>query len=142
MICPHCLSANCFRSRRSGAMDFVFTLSACKPWRCHTCARRFYSWRVALSLSCFAHCPRCGSFDLDYVSPDRVRTGGMLLAKRLLRIPAYRCDPCRKSFFSVRPFRRILPSAAETKTEPSAGYAGYNGKRILNLPSNSSGLSQ
>jgi len=24
--------------------------------------------------------------------------------------PAYRCDPCREKFFSVLPFRRILPA--------------------------------
>ena len=110
MICPQCRSADCFRSHRSGMMDFAFTLAGCRPWRCHTCDRRFYSWRVALSFSRFAHCPRCGNFDLERISRDRVEDGTMFLAKRLLHFPAYRCDPCRERFFSIRPVRRILPS--------------------------------
>jgi hypothetical protein len=36
----------------------------------------------------------------------------MLFVKRLLRFPAYRCDPCRERFFSIKPFRKILPSMA------------------------------
>jgi hypothetical protein len=124
MICPQCRSADCFRSHRSGMMDFVFTLAGCRPWRCHTCDRRFYSWRVALSFSRFAHCPRCGNFDLERISRDRVEDGTMFLAKRLLHFPAYRCDPCRERFFSIRPVRRILPSmppGAERKDPVAVG---------------------
>jgi len=93
-------------------VDFAFTLAGCRPWRCRTCDRRFYTWRVALSFSHIAHCPRCGNFDLDQISRDRVEDGSLALVKRLLRFPAYRCDPCRERFFSIRPFRRILPSMA------------------------------
>jgi hypothetical protein len=124
MICPQCRSADCFRSHRSGMMDFVFTLAGCRPWRCHTCDRRFYSWRVALSFSRFAHCPRCGNFDLERISRDRVEDGTMFLAKRLLHFPAYRCDPCRERFFSIRPVRKILPSmpsGAERKDPVAVG---------------------
>jgi hypothetical protein len=90
--------------------DFLFTLSGAKPWRCQTCERRFYAWRVAASLSHYAHCSKCGNFDLKSISRDRVEKGTLVAAKRLLRVPAYRCDPCRERFFSFRPFRRILPS--------------------------------
>jgi len=124
MICPQCRSADCFRSHRSGVLDFAFTLAGCRPWRCHTCDRRFYSWRVALSFACFAHCPRCGNFDLDHISRERVEYGAMLFVKRLLHFPAYRCDPCRERFFSIRPFRKILPSmapASEHKEEVAVG---------------------
>jgi len=121
MICPQCRSADCFRSHRSGVMDFAFTLAGCRPWRCHTCDRRFYSWRVALPFSYFAHCPKCGNFDLDRISRERVEYGAMIFIKRLLHLPAYRCDPCRERFFSIRPFRKILPSmqpaAADKETE-------------------------
>lgn len=36
--------------------------------------------------------------------------GALLFLKRMLALPAYRCDPCREKFFSVLPFRRIVPS--------------------------------
>ena len=111
MICPRCRSAECFRSRRSGAIDFAFTLLACRPWRCHSCERRFYAWRVAISFSHFAHCPRCGNFDIDPIARDRVERGTLILLKRLLNFPAYRCDPCRERFFTIRPYRKILPSS-------------------------------
>ena len=124
MICPQCRSAACFRSHRSGVVDFVFTLAGSRPWRCHTCDRRFYAWRVALCFSLFAHCPRCGNFDLDHISRERVENGSGAFVKRLLRFPAYRCDPCRERFFSIRPFRKILPSmtpAAEHKEPVAVG---------------------
>ncbi len=116
MICPQCRSADCFRSHRSGPIDFAFTLAGARPWRCHTCDRRFYAWRVAFWFCRFAHCPRCGNFDLDHISRDRVDEGSLLFAKRLLHFPAYRCDPCRERFFSIRRHRKILPSMI-----PSAG---------------------
>jgi hypothetical protein len=44
------------------------------------------------------------------VARERVNDGGMVFLKRFLGFPAYRCDPCRQRFFSIRPYRRILPS--------------------------------
>jgi uncharacterized protein with PIN domain len=73
---------------------------------------------VAVSFSGYAHCPRCGNFDLEHIARDRVQDGVLLFLQRFLGFPAYRCDPCRQKFFSLRPFRRILPSmvpAAERK---------------------------
>jgi hypothetical protein len=116
MICPQCFGTDCSRSRRSGAIDFVFTLFGCKPWRCR-CGQRFHALRVALSFSHFAHCSKCGNFDLIHLSPDRVKEGTMLFAKRLLHFPAYRCHPCRENFFSIRLYRRGLGQAsAESQT--------------------------
>jgi putative component of membrane protein insertase Oxa1/YidC/SpoIIIJ protein YidD len=118
MICPQCRSAECFRSHRAGVADFLFTLGGCRPWRCKTCELRFYASRVAVFHCHFAHCPKCGNFDLEHISRERVERGTLLFAKRLLRFRAYRCDPCRERFFSIRPFRRILAStvaAAEPK---------------------------
>lgn len=112
MICPQCRSADCYRSHRVGWMDFLLTAGGCRPWRCQTCERRFYAWRVAVAHARFVHCPRCGNFDLDRSLRDRVDSGPLLWARRLLRVPAYRCDSCRKRFFSVRSVRRILPSMA------------------------------
>jgi uncharacterized protein with PIN domain len=55
----------------------------------------------------YAHCARCGNLDLQHVSRDRVPEGALASLKRILHFPAYRCDPCRQRFFSLRPFRRI-----------------------------------
>jgi hypothetical protein len=61
-----------------------------------------------VSLIGFAHCPRCGNVRLSRVSRDRAGYGlGQVVAK-LLRIPAYRCEPCRLKFFTVRPTLKIL----------------------------------
>lgn len=110
MICPQCRSGACYRSRREGFFDFVCTMAGLRPWRCHTCDHRFHARRVAIPFSRYAHCPRCGNFDLERISRDRVEEGTFLALKRLLGFSAYRCDPCRQRFFSVLPFRRILPS--------------------------------
>ena len=110
MICPQCRSADCFRSHRSGTVDFFFTLLNLKPWRCHTCDHRFHGTRVAVTFARYAHCPSCGNFDLEHISRERVEDGTMISIKRLLGFPAYRCDPCRQRFFSVLRFRRIVPS--------------------------------
>jgi uncharacterized protein with PIN domain len=91
-------------------MDFALTLFSLRPWRCHSCDHRFYAWRVAMVFSRFAHCAKCGNFDLEHISRERVDRGTMLMLKRFLAVPAYRCDPCRERFFSARPFRRIVPS--------------------------------
>ncbi len=117
MICPQCRSAECFRSHRSGPADFLFTLAGCRPWRCKTCELRFYARRVALRFLHLAHCPKCGNFDLDRISRERVDGGTLIFAKRLLRFPAYRCDPCRERFFSIRHSRLILPSEREEPAE-------------------------
>lgn len=65
---------------------------------------------MALPFLHYAHCPRCGHFDLERISPERVTWGVLLPLKRWLGFPAYRCDPCRLKFFSVLPSRRILSS--------------------------------
>ena len=96
MICPQCRSADCLRSRRGGILDFFGT----------------HAWRVAFAFAGYAHCWQCGNFDLERVSADRVPPGILSFVKRRLGFPAYRCDPCRVKFFSIRPHRRILPSIA------------------------------
>ena len=115
MICPQCRSGNCYRSHRDGPLDFFGTLIGLRPWRCRTCENRFFGRRVALAFATYAHCRRCGNFDLEQIARERVEEGTLLFLKRLARFPAYRCDPCRKRFFSVLPYRRIVPS-----TRPAA----------------------
>jgi len=62
---------------------------------------------VPASFVIYVHCARCGNLDLQRVSRDRVENDVFAFIKRALHIPAYRCDPCRVRFFSLRPFRRI-----------------------------------
>lgn len=110
MICPQCRNSACYRSHRAGLRDFLFTLLGCRPWRCEACEFRFYGRRAPLRFIRFAHCPKCGNFDLERISRERVEKGTMVGVKRVLKFRALRCDRCRERFFSVRPLRRILPS--------------------------------
>jgi uncharacterized protein with PIN domain len=68
---------------------------------------------VAITFVLHAHCPRCGKLDLRRIA--RKQVSGSLLRRpmRWLHFPAYRCEPCRESFFSLRRFRREAPLTAE-----------------------------
>jgi predicted RNA-binding Zn-ribbon protein involved in translation (DUF1610 family) len=87
--------------------DRFWSFFALRPWRCRTCGIRFYAWQVPAQLVVYVHCPRCGNLDLQRVSRERVVEDLLAPLERALHLPAYRCDPCRFRFFSVRPFRRI-----------------------------------
>jgi len=50
-----------------------------------------------------------------------VEEGTLVFVKRLVGFPAYRCDPCRQKFFSVLPFRRILPSMVPAAARRASG---------------------
>lgn len=109
MICPQCRSVDCFRSHRN-PLDYLLTFFAVRPWRCHTCDKRFHAGKVAIVFARYVHCPKCGNLDLEHISADRVERGTLVALKRWLRFPAYRCSPCRQRFFSVLRFRRIQPA--------------------------------
>jgi uncharacterized protein with PIN domain len=70
---------------------------------------------VAATFERYAHCPRCGNFDLEHISRERVESGTMIVLKRWFGFPAYRCDPCRHRFFSARQFRRIRPATIDAE---------------------------
>ena len=110
MICPQCRSIDCYRSRRAGAIDTFCRLIGLRSWRCYTCSFRFYARSVAAVFSPYAHCSRCGNFDLQRIAPDRVPPGILTSVERFLGFAAYRCSPCRAKFFTILPQRRILPS--------------------------------
>jgi hypothetical protein len=95
------------------------------------CEERFYGWKVAAAFSFNAHCPRCGNFDLEHISRERVETGTLITVKRWLGFPAYRCDPCRFRFFSIRPFRRIMPSVAAAPASPGTAAADKGWRSTL-----------
>ncbi|HXX44065.1 MAG TPA: hypothetical protein VEJ38_05010 [Candidatus Acidoferrales bacterium] len=75
---------------------------------------------MAVSFEGYAHCPRCGNFDLDHIARDRVGPGLWPTLQRFLGLPAYRCDPCREKFFTLRPYRRIVPSMISVAEEKVA----------------------
>jgi predicted nucleic acid-binding Zn-ribbon protein len=110
VICPHCRTENSRRSKRRGANDAMRGWLGIRPWRCRTCGERFYAWSVPVSLVVFAHCPRCGNLRLQRVSRDHAGHGLRLAVAKVLRIPAFRCDPCRLKFFSLRPMIKVLPT--------------------------------
>jgi transposase-like protein len=104
MNCPVCKSKDARRSRRQGTADLLFSALALYPWRCKKCEARFYARRMSLSDSLHAHCPICGNHEVKRVSPELVNSPLGFLWRRL-PIPAYRCDPCRHKYFSIRPQR-------------------------------------
>jgi len=111
MVCPVCKARNCRRSRRRNLAEYAISFFGILPWRCPTCETRFRAHRVAFPLFFRAHCPRCGNPHLDKISSDRVMEGLLLPLKRILGMPAYRCDPCRMKFYSLRPRYRAAHPA-------------------------------
>ncbi|HVN10391.1 MAG TPA: hypothetical protein VMV61_15560 [Patescibacteria group bacterium] len=103
MVCPVCKARACRRSRRRNLRDYALSLVGVLPWRCSTCHTRFHAHRVPFKLMLRAHCPRCGNPKLERIGSDRVEEGRLLALKRILGLPAYRCDPCRMKFYAVRP---------------------------------------
>ena len=103
--------------------DYLIAWSGVRPWRCRHCELRFFAWVVPVSYALYAHCHQCGNFDLQRISREHV-SGGFAWLGRLLHFPAYRCDPCRNRFYSLRPYRRILP--IHTRPETSQEVAPHS----------------
>jgi len=70
---------------------------------------------MPLSHSLHAHCPICGNVSLKRISPDYVNslTGPLW---RFLRIPAFRCEPCRYKYFSILPMYNAHNGEAQAPT--------------------------
>lgn len=124
MTCPVCHSVSSRRSRRRSFLDYFFSLAGIVPWRCQTCGSRFHARPMPFRHLRFAHCSVCGNVDLQPVSPERI-TGMFSIPGRLLRVPALRCEPCRKNFFSVRPVLREVK-----RSDDSPGTLGRSTKEI------------
>ena len=104
MTCPVCKGKDTRRSRRQNAADYVLSVFGVYPWRCRDCRARFYARLMNLSDTLHAHCPICGNVELKRISPEHVDTPlGFIWS--MLRVPAYRCEPCRHKYFSVLPSR-------------------------------------
>jgi hypothetical protein len=59
---------------------------------------------MSLTDSLHVHCPICGNKELKRIPGDRVESRFGFFWHRL-SIPAYRCEPCRHKYFSIRPVR-------------------------------------
>ena len=105
MTCPVCHSAGTRRSKRRTVLDYLFSATGIMPWRCEDCEARFHARTKPFRQLRFAHCSMCGNLELRPVSAGRV-SGWFSMAGRILRVPALRCEPCRRNFFSVRPVLR------------------------------------
>jgi hypothetical protein len=123
MICPRCQTDACRRSHRSGAIDLFFSLFGLRPWRCRGCELRFFAWKVPIPYAFYVHCPKCGNMDVQRIARERVDEGLFLWIQRILGIKAYRCDPCRTRFFSVRIYRRILPVPVDLAIKHSSRHS-------------------
>ena len=106
MNCPACQAADCRRSRRRSAYDYLFSAVGVIPWRCNICETRFHARVISLRHLAYARCGICGNLELHRISPDKV-PGITSLLGRMLGLPAVRCSPCRNKFFSLRP---LLPA--------------------------------
>ena|SRR5208282_3063821 len=102
MTCPVCHSALVRRSKRRSALDYLFSVTGIMPWRCEGCEARFHGRATPFRQLRYARCSDCGNVDLRPVAAERV-IGWFSLVGRVLHLPALRCEPCRKNFFSMRP---------------------------------------
>jgi hypothetical protein len=57
----------------------------------------------------------CGNLDVQRISSEH-GMGLFAWVFRFLRVPAYRCAPCRNRFFSFRVYRRIVPTQAPVES--------------------------
>ncbi|HUJ39167.1 MAG TPA: hypothetical protein VLW54_01365 [Candidatus Acidoferrales bacterium] len=115
-----CKARTCRRSRRRNLGDYAASLVGVLPWRCSTCHSRFYAHRVPFRLLLRAHCPRCGNPKLERIASDRVEEGRLLPLKRILGLPAYRCDPCRTKFYAMRPADPSMRAAGAGRARTTA----------------------
>ena len=105
MNCPTCKCAQARSSRRQSTADYILSLFGLYPWRCQSCKARFHARLMSFSDSVHAHCPICGNPALKRIAPEHVNSlFGFLW--RNLRIPAFRCEPCRYKYFSILPLQQ------------------------------------
>jgi hypothetical protein len=120
MLCPQCHSGRCRRSKRHGIKDYTLGAIRLRPWRCRSCNIRFFASKVPMPFLFNVHCRKCGNLDIQRISREHVTTWYAWLF-RLLRVPAYRCAPCRERFFSFLTFRRIRPYESKpAESEPDS----------------------
>ena len=115
MNCPICKHVSARRSRRQTTADYILSAIGVYPWRCKSCRARFHARVMTLSNSLHAHCPICGNLALKRISSEHVDSlFGFVW--RNLRIPAFRCGPCRHKYFSVLPLHQPAERGAEVSS--------------------------
>jgi transposase-like protein len=105
--CPACGSDRVHRSARRG-WERLLTPLPVHAFRCHKCDHRFYGLAGgSVERIGEAHCPSCGTSELKRSSGRQVHEGLLRKLWRAVRVPAYRCDACRLTFFDLSwPFHR------------------------------------
>jgi len=111
MNCPVCKEDGARRSRRNGIAEYLVSIIGLYPWRCRSCHVRFYARLMPLSHSMHSHCPICGNLKVKRISAAHV-VHPFTPAFRLLRVPAFRCEPCRHKYFSLLPQRQTEEETA------------------------------
>lgn len=102
MTCPVCKTKEARRSRQRYVADYFLIVFGVHPWRCLECHARFHARLISLSDSLYVHCPICYDPELKRISAEHV-DAPLSFLWRLLHVPAYRCEPCRYNYFSIRP---------------------------------------
>jgi len=102
MSCPICKHDGTRRSRRQNLPDYILSAIGVYPWRCQSCKARFHARANPLSHTFHAHCAICGNIEVRRISADHIESRSASIW-RTLRIPAFRCAPCRHKFFSILP---------------------------------------
>ena len=100
MVCPSCGQHECVRLHRRGVLDRAMKLVALKPWRCMRCRQRFYAWKVARAMMRYAHCPECGTFEVQQHEESSAVQGFAATILKILRASTFRCDACGLNFHS------------------------------------------
>src|SRR5215469_6482211 len=106
MNCPICKGQDARRSKRQDVADYILSAFGVYPWRCQDCHGRFHARIMPLGATLRAHCPICGNQDVKRIAADRVETS-FAFVWRFMKLPAYRCEPCRYRYFSIRPRKAV-----------------------------------
>src|SRR6202040_4097925 len=70
--CPVCHASKSRRSRRRSVPDYLFGFAGILPWRCESCALRFYARVMPFRTFLYAHCGICGNLELQRISAEHV----------------------------------------------------------------------
>ncbi len=106
LSCPKCGASTVRRSRRANLGEMVRMMIGVYPFRCTSCAERFWanvwlfnSWR-------WAKCPRCLNLNLTDWPKRHYRQSTWFQLLTSLGAQKHRCSRCRHNFVS---FRSRLP---------------------------------
>ena len=104
--CPECGSSSVRRSRRANWSDMVRMMIGIYPFRCTTCAYRFWANVWLFSSWRWAKCPRCLNLNLTDWPKRHYRSSTWAQILTTFGGQKHRCSRCRHNFIS---FHSRLP---------------------------------